>query len=60
MFKGEELQRCNTDVKIADKFTGEIKKSSQDWKRFNKKFRYSALMKERKEMKDEEESVSSF
>ena len=26
MFEGEVLQRCNTHVKIADKFTGEIKK----------------------------------
>jgi hypothetical protein len=25
MFKGEVLQRCNTHVKITDKFTGETK-----------------------------------
>jgi hypothetical protein len=37
MFEGEVLQRCNTHVKIADKFTGEIKKNRQDWKKFNKK-----------------------
>jgi len=37
MFQGKVLQRCNTHAKIADKFTAEIKKSSQDWEKFNKK-----------------------
>jgi hypothetical protein len=48
-------------VKTADKFTGEIKKSSQDWKKFNKKIRYFSLMEGRKEVgEDEEENVSSY